>query len=615
MDELQAGIDRSQRLIEKLLQVARAEPDVVVRKREAVDLAELARSTVARMNTQADQHQLDLGAVTKEGLIVEGDPDQLAVLLDNLVENALRYTPAGGAVDVWRANSKGCPPCASSTAGRGFHWPSANVSSAASTGVAKPLVWRASRAAADSGCRSSVRSLNCTVRSSRCTTGAGPMAVAWKCGLRSAPANDGTGFENSAHRPQYDAGVGQPPSEFGARKDLELGQPRFKDRIGAIEGQARMAHQQVRCACPGQPAAQMRGIRFGVGAEGMDTEQGVVAPEPPLPRSLGQLARTQGIDQPRLEAERCTRGQGRPDRAAQPRTVAAAATAQLFDQFAAHDRKLMHVLVTVDIVGRTSEGVLESVQLAPDLRPQQRPVDPARPALEHQAPERPCGKGAAGSLGQVQVQAEVDSLALRAMAVEIAQRVAPSRPGRTADHAADGVHPACLRQQQRRLVDAPMQAVVVDRNADGARPAGVGSTLFAKSTTRRSAQGGRIHWFIAVGCAAALVHWVVVVSLVSRAGWLPLVANVAGWLIAFVVSYSGHRRWTFSSHDAPVGRSLRRFFVVSASGFVVNEGIYALLLQERWLRYDAVLAIVLVGVAGFTYWLSRHWAFLRSQAP
>ena len=129
------------------------------------------------------------------------------------------------------------------------------------------------------------------------------------------------------------------------------------------------------------------------------------------------------------------------------------------------------------------------------------------------------------------------------------------------------------------------------------------------------AGGARLHWFIVVGCFAALVHWAVVVTLVSRAGWQPVTANVVGWLVAFCFSYAGHRRWTFGRDGVPVGRSLRRFFVISAAGFMVNETAYALLLHWGGLRYDAVLAFVLLGVAGFTYWLSRHWAFLRNEVP
>ncbi len=109
MTELQAGVDRSQQLIEKLLQVARTGPDVLVRRHEPVDVAALARSAVARLSIVAEQRQLDLGAVVTDGLFVAGDAEHLVVLLDNLVENALRYTPAGGAVDVNASLVNGVP--------------------------------------------------------------------------------------------------------------------------------------------------------------------------------------------------------------------------------------------------------------------------------------------------------------------------------------------------------------------------------------------------------------------------------------------------------------------------------------------------------------------------
>lgn len=109
VDELEAGIDRSQRLIEQLLHVARFEQDGEPMRREVVDLAALARAVVGAMSVKADHCGLDLGAATDAEVFVEGDAGQLTVLLNNLVENALRYTPAGGVVDVAVALIDGRP--------------------------------------------------------------------------------------------------------------------------------------------------------------------------------------------------------------------------------------------------------------------------------------------------------------------------------------------------------------------------------------------------------------------------------------------------------------------------------------------------------------------------
>ena len=123
----------------------------------------------------------------------------------------------------------------------------------------------------------------------------------------------------------------------------------------------------------------------------------------------------------------------------------------------------------------------------------------------------------------------------------------------------------------------------------------------------------RLAWFVAVGCAAAATHLAVVVGLVSGGGMLPLAANVAGWLAAFVVSFSGHWQLTFRAQRAPLWRSMRRFFAISAAGFAINELAYAGLLRWSGLRYDLGLALVLVGVAVITYLLSSRWVFLESR--
>ncbi|MBN9340587.1 MAG: sugar translocase [Comamonadaceae bacterium SCN 68-20] len=126
-------------------------------------------------------------------------------------------------------------------------------------------------------------------------------------------------------------------------------------------------------------------------------------------------------------------------------------------------------------------------------------------------------------------------------------------------------------------------------------------------------QRGRVAWFIVVGCAAAAVHWSVATACVALGGLAPLQANVAGWLVAFAVSFSGHHFLSFRGHGNGMGRAALRFFAISAGGFAINEAAYALLLHWTRARYDILLAIVLVGVAGLTYLLSRHWAFLRTQ--
>lgn len=105
MRELELGIARAQRLIQQLLDVARSEYDGQQLRREPVDLGSLVRTVVADLSAQAEADGIDLGAAQLHDmhLRVEGDADQLRVLLCNLVENALRYTPHGGVVDVGAA--------------------------------------------------------------------------------------------------------------------------------------------------------------------------------------------------------------------------------------------------------------------------------------------------------------------------------------------------------------------------------------------------------------------------------------------------------------------------------------------------------------------------------
>ncbi|MEI7910745.1 MAG: GtrA family protein [Verrucomicrobiota bacterium] len=116
--------------------------------------------------------------------------------------------------------------------------------------------------------------------------------------------------------------------------------------------------------------------------------------------------------------------------------------------------------------------------------------------------------------------------------------------------------------------------------------------------------------FGCVGAVAAAVHLGVVWLLVVLLDMAPLLANVAGFGLAFQVTYFGHSQWTFNT----IKRSgdYRRMLMVSVSAFALNEALYAVLLQTTTLDYRIALGLVLVAVAGLTFVGSRVWVFTHA---
>ena len=98
---LRQGLDRTTHLVEQLLTLAREEPGGAARERTDVDLAVLAAEVVSTLSPFAENKSIDLGlARTESGLILHAEREGLRALVSNLVDNALRYTPAGGRVDL-----------------------------------------------------------------------------------------------------------------------------------------------------------------------------------------------------------------------------------------------------------------------------------------------------------------------------------------------------------------------------------------------------------------------------------------------------------------------------------------------------------------------------------
>jgi two-component system OmpR family sensor kinase len=103
LSELRAGLERATHLVEQMLTLAREERGVSERPFAPVNLTDLAHHVLAEYATIASAHEIDLGMADGEAAsnaIIDGDAAGLRTLLSNLVDNAIRYTPAGGRVDV-----------------------------------------------------------------------------------------------------------------------------------------------------------------------------------------------------------------------------------------------------------------------------------------------------------------------------------------------------------------------------------------------------------------------------------------------------------------------------------------------------------------------------------
>ena len=98
--QLKGGAERAARLVQQLLTLARNEPGAVERPLAMTDITGIARQVVAELAPVAEAKGLDLGLSADNSVLTLGDADALHTMLGNLVDNAIKYTPPGGAVDV-----------------------------------------------------------------------------------------------------------------------------------------------------------------------------------------------------------------------------------------------------------------------------------------------------------------------------------------------------------------------------------------------------------------------------------------------------------------------------------------------------------------------------------
>jgi two-component system, OmpR family, sensor kinase len=119
---LNDGIDRAIQLMGQLLVLAREDGEADAAERsQRVELQEVARQAVADVLPNAQAKHIDIGLASAEPSVwVRGQPEPLRILLRNLLDNAVKYTPDGGQVDITLAMPQGVASLAVEDSGPGI---------------------------------------------------------------------------------------------------------------------------------------------------------------------------------------------------------------------------------------------------------------------------------------------------------------------------------------------------------------------------------------------------------------------------------------------------------------------------------------------------------------
>jgi signal transduction histidine kinase len=98
LEAINRGSDRIDRIVGDLLEISLLHAGPLKLETERINLAELIEQVADRMALLTIKHNIRL--VKAEPIVVQGDRDRIEQVLMNLIDNAIKYSPKGGEIDL-----------------------------------------------------------------------------------------------------------------------------------------------------------------------------------------------------------------------------------------------------------------------------------------------------------------------------------------------------------------------------------------------------------------------------------------------------------------------------------------------------------------------------------
>ena len=121
----------------------------------------------------------------------------------------------------------------------------------------------------------------------------------------------------------------------------------------------------------------------------------------------------------------------------------------------------------------------------------------------------------------------------------------------------------------------------------------------------------QIFKFGAVGITATSAHALIFISALRLLGWPEQISNLAAFIIAFAISWTGNYFWTFQTGGWQTGgwQTMPRFVAVALSGYLLNAlFVFIIITKLGWPDFY-VLPLMLLITPIMTFLLARYWAF------